>query len=106
MDRELADGDAADVAAARELGNIFGNRIVERHASLVDGLGQQDRLEHLAQRGEVEERVGRHRPAAGKIGEAVAEEQGLAADQDRHRHAAGTVGRHQAMDLFADKPPP
>ena len=87
--RELPERDLADVAAAGELGHVFGDGIVERDLAVLDRLRQQGRGKHLADRGQVEQRVRGDRLLARDVGHAVVVEQGAAVDVDRDRHAAG-----------------
>src|SRR5262249_57987459 len=66
--RELAERDAADIAVPVELGDIFGDWVVEPDFAVADRLRQQRRLEYFAQRSEVEQRVGGDWPSVGAIG--------------------------------------
>ncbi len=102
MRGKLAQGDAADVAPGLELGDIFGDRIVEAELAPADAIRQQRRLKHFAQRGEVEQRVGRDRSPACEVGQAVVEEPGLAVAADRDRDPAGLAGHEQAPDVAGD----
>ena len=100
MARELAQRDVADVAALLQLGHIFGDGIVERDLAPLDRLRQQRREEHLADRGEVEQRVRRDRLLARDVGQAVVEEQAAPVDVDHDRHAAG--GNEHRLHVAAD----
>ena len=80
--RELAERDLADVAALLQLGHVFGDRIVERDLAALDRLRQQGGGEHLADRGEVEQRIRGHRLLARDVGHAEVEELGAAVDMD------------------------
>jgi hypothetical protein len=103
--RELAQRDLANVAALLQLGHVFGDGIVERDLALLDRLRQQGGDEGLADRGEIEQRVGGDRRFARDVGHAVVEEQRAAVDVKRHRHAAGGnehrlhVAAHDLLDL-------
>ena len=105
MARELAERDAADVAALPELGDIFRDSIVERDLALFHRLRQQNRGEGLADGGEVEQRVRRDGRFARDVGEAVVEEERAAVDVERDRHAAGGdqhrlhLPTHDLLDL-------
>ena len=59
MGREPAERDPADVAALSKLGHMCGDRVVEFELALADGLSEHGRFEHLAQRRQSEQRVGR-----------------------------------------------
>src|SRR5262249_59567740 len=100
--RELAERDAANIAVPVDLGDIFGDWVVEPEFAVADRLRQQRRLEHFAQRGEVEQRVGGDRPFVGAIGPAVIEEQGPALDAHGYRDAAATVGRYDRANVTCD----
>ena len=99
--RELAERDLADVAALLQLGHVFGDRIVERDLAVLDRLRQQRGGEHLADRGEVEQRIRGHRLLARGVGHAVVEEHGAAVDMERDRHAAG--GEQQRLHVPGDE---
>jgi hypothetical protein len=98
--RELAERDLADVAALLQLGHVFGDGIVERDLAPLDRLRQQRREEHLADRGEIEQRVGGDRLLARGVGHAVVVEQAAPVDMDRDRHAAG--GNQHRLHVAAD----
>ena len=84
-----------------QLGHVFGDRVVERDLALLDRLRQQGGGEHLADRGEVEQRIRRHRLLAGGVGHAVVEEHGAAVDVERDRHAAGR--EQERLDVTGDE---
>jgi hypothetical protein len=95
--RQLAERDLADVAALLQLGHVFGDGIVERNLAPLDRLRQQGGDEGLADRGEVEQRVGGD--FVRDVGHAVVEEQGAAVDVKRDRHAAG--GNEHRLHVLA-----
>jgi hypothetical protein len=102
--RELAQRDLADFALL-QLGDVFGDGVVERDFALLDRLREQGGDEGLADGGEVEQRVRGDRRFARDVGHAVVEEQGAAVDRKRDRHAAGGnehrlhVPAHQLLDF-------
>ena len=102
MGCELTHGDAADIAARDKLRQVVRDGIVERHLALLHGQREQRCLERFAQRGDVEQRVGRYRPPLGQIGETAVEEQHPAVDADGDGYAAGAVRRQQAENLILD----
>jgi hypothetical protein len=102
---ELAERHAADVAALPQLDDEIGDRLVEREIATLRGLRQHRRLEYLAQRAEIEQRVRRDRPFVGAIGPAVVEERRASVDPQRDRDAAGAVARHDRIDVAADDAP-
>ena len=99
MGRELPERDEPDIAAVPQLGDVLGGRIIERELSVADRLRQQRGLEHFAQRRQAEQRVGRDRTLGGTVGEAVVEEPSPAVHAQRHRDAAGAIGRHDRLDV-------
>ncbi len=80
-----------DITAALQLGDVFGDRVVEAELALLDGLRKQCGREQLADGGEIEDRVGRDQAILRKIGEAVVEELSLAIDPDRNRNPSSTA---------------
>ena len=95
----MAKRDAGDVAVLRQLGHIFGNWLVEPELPVADRFGQQRRLEYLAQRREIEQRVAGDQALVGAIGPAVIEEPGTPFEAQRHRDAAGPIGRYDRADV-------
>jgi hypothetical protein len=102
--RKLTEGDAADMVSVLELDHVSGDRIVEIELALLDRLCQQHRLERLADRGEVEQRIGRDRPFLSKVRNAVVEKQRAAFDVDRDGNPARCVRRQQRLDLLRNDP--
>ena len=74
----------------------------EAELALLDRLRQQRGGEQLADRGEIEDRVGGDRLMPGEVGIAEVEERGLAVDPHRDRNAAGAVGRDDRLNFFRD----
>jgi hypothetical protein len=99
---ELTEGDAADVAAPLQLDDVFGRRILEPELAFAHRLRQQRGLEDLAQRCQIEQRIGRDAPFPRTIGPAVIEERGPAVEAQRHGDAPGAVGRHDRLRLSRD----
>ena len=102
--REVAERDAADIIVSRQLGYIFGHRLLERELAVAHRLRQQRGLEYFAQRCEVEQRVARDRPFAGTIGPAIIEEEGAAFDAHCHRNAASAIRRYDRVDVACNSP--
>ncbi|MHC2314913.1 hypothetical protein ACVIHC_001959 [Bradyrhizobium diazoefficiens] len=98
---ELADGDAAD-RVARELGQVFRQAVVEPQLAPERAERDQRRLERLAQRAEVEQRVRRDRPSCGVVGKAVVEELDMTAGIERGGEAARLVRRRGRRQLIGD----
>src|SRR2546430_1456855 len=104
MGRELPERDAADIAGLVQLGDVFGDGVVEPDFAVAHRLRQQRGLEDLAQRSEIEQRVARDRPLVDTIGPTIIEKQRAALDAHRHRDAAGTVGWYDRMDVARNDP--
>jgi hypothetical protein len=94
----------ADITSWVHLDDVFGDGVVEHEFAVAHCLRQQRSLEHLAQRSEIEQRVGRDRPFVGAIGPTIIEEQRAALDAQSHGDAAGTIGRHGRRDVSRDGP--
>ena len=88
---KLADRDAADIVAV-QLRQILADGIVQPQFAALGAEGNQCRLEQLAQRGEIEQRVRGDRPLCRSVGEAVVEEGDPTAGIDR-RGKAARIGR-------------
>ena len=99
---ELTERDAADVAALLQLRDVFCRGVLEPELAFVHRLRQQRGLEHLAQRCEIEQRIGHDAPLLGAIGPPVIEERDPALEAQRHGDAAGAVGRHDRLHLSRD----
>ena len=98
--RELAERHPADVGAMLQLGDVLGNRIIERKLAPLDRLRQQCGRKQFADGAEIEDGVGRDRAVPGPIGIAEVEECDFAVDPDRHGDTTVAVVRHYRPDFF------
>jgi len=91
-----------DITAPLQLGNVFGDRVIEAELALLDGLRKQRGREKFADRGQVEDRIARDSAILRGVGEAVVEELALAIHPDRDRNASSAAFRQYRLNLLRD----
>src|SRR5438093_13396062 len=110
MTGKLFQRHSADVATALQLSHIFGYRIVEAELDLLNGLRKQRGCEQLADRPQIEYRVGCDGAALRIAGHAVVKEGSLTTHMDRYRNSSSLAVLRQyrlnllLSDLFNIKP--
>src|SRR5213083_1181629 len=93
----------ADIPASRQLGDIFGNRVIEAQLALLNGFRERRCRKQLAHGTEVEDRLLRDSTILRVVGKAIVEERGRAIHSERHRNASSfTILRQYRLNFLRD----
>jgi hypothetical protein len=101
--RKLSQSYSANIAATLQLGDIFGNRIVEAELAALHGFRERRRREQFPYRAEIEDRICRDSFVPRVISETVIKETSLTIYADCDRNAASfPVPRQNRLNILRD----
>jgi hypothetical protein len=101
--RKLSQSYPTNITAALQLGDIFGNRIVEAELPALHGFSERRGREQFPYRAEVEDRVGRYWFVPRQVGKPVIEKLSLTIYAHRYRNAtAPAVLRQNRLNILRD----
>ena len=91
-----------DITSALQLGDIFGDWVIQAQLALFNSLRKQRGREHLSDGPEIEDCVGRNRSILSVVSHAVIEELGIAIHPNSDRNASSPTLWQYGLNLLRD----